>query len=519
MARANIFRNNISKFILPQEDPIDFDALSDFQKSFYRNKLIDEYCTRMSKSDRNIVVDWGALEVLERQGFAKYLDQCEVNPRSVYSVNKLYNALGKFRPGRIPETNLDNPHVRAGIKLAYKCFARGEDDKFLQPMDLVMSTVKVLTTAMDSSCGLTAFGLKKKDAMSTALAKATAIVQRKVSPAPCIAYARTQENFKTRLVWGFPYEMTIIEGTLARPIIDHYLTIDTPMAFGKTSLSLGSKINGGANSRRFTYSVDMSSYDASISGKLIDVAFRIISTWFKSTHYINNLLHIIKSYFITTPIVMPDHNVYFGKRHGVPSGSYFTQLVDSIVNVIIAGALSSKMNLRIDKQHIQVLGDDLIFFSNTKVYLDSLASQARQLFGVEFNARKSQFVRNSEMKEIHYLGRDWQVSRPHTSFLRILARIVLPENRRKYSKERSRRLAEIKAVINSYGLVYREGLKFYGISRKVFWMNIIDVENQVFKYDFNVDKDHMSGLLRYQMREGLIDGKHHGKSIFEMMLR
>lgn len=72
------------------------------------------------------------------------------------------------------------------------------------------------------------------------------------------------------------------------------------------------------------------------------------------------VFEIIEDYFIHTPIVMPDHHIYYGKKHGVPSGSYFTQIVDSIVNVIIAGTISAKFNMYINKSDIYVLGDDLL---------------------------------------------------------------------------------------------------------------------------------------------------------------
>lgn len=513
------FDSKLANYRIP--DPVVFDNEElerFFRTNFYRDEKIDDYCKRMLIPDSKIVVDWAAVNYLRDQGFSNLIDQVNIEPRSVYDPGKLFNALLKFRPGRIQNVDTKNKHIEAGISLAYKAFSRPVDEDYLKRLDLVASTVKLITREVNASSGLTAFNKRKKDSMVHALERARRIQFQGATPKPCIAFTRTQKGGKTRLVWGYPYEMTIIEGTIARPLYNKLKSVDSAMAFGTTTLALGAKLASCRNSRKYCYSIDMSSYDASIAANLIDVAFRIIRTWFDpNDKLVDDALNIIKRYFITAPIVMPDHKAYYGRRHGVPSGSYFTQVVDSIVNVVIAGALSSKMNLRVSKEQIQVLGDDLIFFSDTKVSLESLALQATKLFGVEFNAAKSQFVICSSNVPIHYLGRDWVGTRPHLDLKEIIQKAIFPENYRVYSKDKRRREMQVKALMNSYAFVYSEALEILGLKRKEWFESVSNVERRLLDYSVETPMEHLSGLMRYWKREGFYNDSTY-KTLFQMIL-
>ena len=143
------------------------------------------------------------------------------------------------------------------------------------------------------------------------------------------------------------------------------------------------------------YGLDYSKFDSSISSTLIRYSFDILKTWFE---YIDqNEWSIIVNYFCSTPIVMPNGNLYAGKRHGVPSGSYFTQLIDSVVNVILIGALSSRFQLDIYHRELFVLGDDSIFATRQKLDLQKVA-EFLMTYGIKLNIEKS------TKNQVHYLG-------------------------------------------------------------------------------------------------------------------
>lgn len=428
-----------------------------FKAHPWRDKRVVDHCKQMSKPDGNIIFDARVASVLRSQGF-----EWVESPRSVYDPDQLYAALAKYAPTREPEIRIDQ-HVKSGIALAYKVFAKPEDESHLQVLSLVEDDVRTMTSNPTGSSGLTAFGVKKREAIPLALDSATRIVQGKKVPEPCISFKRTQFHNKTRLIWGYPYSMTVLEGLFARPLIDRFKGSYGPMAFGLTSGCLGARLRSSAAWYKYAYSLDMSSFDSSINSKLIDVAFSILATWFDMDEVepISQIRHgeifsRVKKYFIRTPIVMPDQQLYVGKNHGVPSGSYFTQLVDSIVNVIFCGAISSKFHLDVDSNHLYVLGDDLLLWSNRLCDLGCISRYALKAMGLNVHgSEKSRIMKYDE--PIHFLGRVWIDGFPTTGEQEILSRMVYPERWRPYSNDSDVAEAEVKILFLSIAATYRDG--------------------------------------------------------------
>jgi hypothetical protein len=67
-------------------------------------------------------------DVLLAQGY-----QTDESPRSIYSVDKLFEALSGYAPRKVPNPRpgVDYQH---GIALAYSCFARKSDERELQAL-------------------------------------------------------------------------------------------------------------------------------------------------------------------------------------------------------------------------------------------------------------------------------------------------------------------------------------------------------------------------------------------------
>jgi hypothetical protein len=339
-------------------------------------------------------------------------------------------------------------------------------------------------------------------------------LKREKKPEPCLAFKRTQFNDKTRLVWGYPYSMTVIEGLIAYPLLQKFKRGTTPMAFSMPSGALGTKLRVASYHKEWAYSLDMSQFDATISATLIRQAFEVLMTWFDldevepvSGRTVRDIFHLIQYYFIHTTIVMPDGHLYIGKDHGVPSGSYFTQIIDSIVNVIIGGAISHRFSLHVSKREMFVLGDDLLMWSNRKMDLDKISAYANDAFGIKLHGSEKSAIYHYD-ETIHYLGRDWDNGLPTLDEEEVLKRMVYPESFRKYSKDPGERERQVKMMLLAYAATYRSAWR---IAYEVLDPSGSNIHNGCANTDVNtycyhgrdyenVDANHLSGLMRYQRK-------------------
>lgn len=482
-----------------------------FTKHRYRNKRLNPYFQRFNKDDDNVLVDGFVADVLEAQGFS-----VEDAPRSVFKIEKLFEALSNYAPGKIQKPQ-PGKHFAAGVALAYSCFARKKEQIPLCALPMTPETIVMITSNPSGSPGVTNFGCTKAESQTRALERGLQTLDQEKKPEPCLAFKRTQFNDKTRLIWGYPYSMTVVEGLVAKPLIEKFKGGCSPMAFAVPAGALGTKLRVASYHKEWAYSLDMSQFDATISRQLIHIAFKILRTWFEcddvepvSGKTVGQIFDLIENYFIYTPIVMPDGNIYYGKDHGVPSGSYFTQLIDSIVNVIVGGAISSRFNLNVAKSEIFVLGDDLLMWSNRKMDLDKIAAYASENFGVRLHGSEKSKIYN-RTEPIHYLGRDWEDGIPDLPVEDITKRMKFPESFRKYDKDPIIRERQVNLMLLSYASTYRSAwrIAFRAISpapRNIAQgcaatdINVYYVRG----HRVEITPNHLSGLNRFYFREGIL---------------
>jgi len=484
----------------------DRENLEGFTIRPYRSKRLNEYCKRMSQDDLSIIFDDNVYAALQLQSLP-----VEESPRSVYKVEKLYEALQAYSPKNNFNLRFDD-NIKAGVALAYKCFARG-NHQMLHILPLVPETVELVTSNPKGSPGLTNYGVSKTESKVRALARAKQTLEGVKGTEACIAFKRTQFNDKTRLVWGYPYSMTLIEGLVAYPLLQKFKGGWTPMAFAMTSGYLGTKLRVASYHSKWAYSIDMTQFDSSICGRLINIAFQIIQTWFDPEEVepttgrsVREILHLVEKYFITTPIVMPNSMIYIGKNHGVPSGSFFTQMVDSIVNVIVAGALSANFHMNVDRERIFVLGDDLLMWSDRLIDLDDMAKYVNRYLGIKMHGSEKSNVYHFD-ETIHFLGRDWTKGVPSLDSSEILKRMLYPERFRKYSSDPVIRDRQVTLLLLSYASTYWGA---WNIIQEALGSNLWYLQDPELidrrVYDANdrleLDPDHLSGLTRYQMKYG-----------------
>jgi len=377
------------------------------------------YQSMMSRPIDDALYDDSCADILKEQGFDI---EGIYEPRNIYDPEKLYETLKLYGP-EVKPSIIKDKHLKAGIDLAYKVFAKPKD--LSQDLEVLQDNKLISGIKMNKSSGLPLL-TTKAESLVYSLDRLDQVISGVKSPNPCIAYKRTQANNKTRLVWGYPLEMTLMEAQYARPLIDNFLKVRTPMAFGLKKPELGALLEIQVRSKKNIVALDYSKFDTSIDSTLISYAFNILKTWFSESDIQNHGWDQIVKYFISTPIVMPDGQLYLGKRHGVPSGSYFTQLIDSIVNVILIGAVSSKFNLRLSWRNLFVLGDDCIFGTNNKISLKQVADFLLHHFGIKVNVLKS------SVDKLEFLGATWVNGLPTIEIEKLLQKAIFPESFRNY---------------------------------------------------------------------------------------
>lgn len=419
----------------------------------FRRVALKSYLSRMSKPDPTGLFDDRVAEILEQQGFTVQED-----PASVYDPQQLWTALQRFATD---DSQYWDRHLEYGFRKAWKIFSKPKEMDQLSPLQDT-SVVKALKLGKSSGLPLMK---TKEQSLVYSFDREQQIRSSLKAPNPCVAYKRTQRGNKTRLVWGYPLEMTIMEARFARPLIDMFKQRSTPMAFAMTKCELGAKIESHFdNVPGVTVCTDYSKFDSTIPAHFIRRAFKILETWFPKEDRKTLGWDIMVKYFITTPIVMPDGNLYTGKNHGVPSGSYFTQLVDSIVNVAICYALGSRFNFSFRRRSLFVLGDDSMLRVEGKFSVREWAAYVKQFGMCIHDDHKTVIGKN------HFLGATWIKGKPDAPTDELSTKAGNPESYRHYdSQDREEPIS----VLRSYAASYLSAWQFIPNARP-YLMNTID---------------------------------------------
>jgi hypothetical protein len=179
--------------------------------------------------------------------------------------------------------------------------------------------------------------------------------ERYVDVFPTVTFTRTQEGGKTRNVMGYGISDVIREMRYHRSFLPFEQTyswrsaIVSPTA---TDTAITHMFLTKTTSEEISC-LDFSAYDASITPDLSGEAFAFIAGHF-AEKFEDEIFEVYQR-FATIPFFTPDGG--YSGFHGVPSGSAFTNTVDSIVQYLIVyrvGVLSGS-------DSAQIQGDDGIF--------------------------------------------------------------------------------------------------------------------------------------------------------------
>jgi len=257
-----------------------------------------------------------------------------------------------------------------------------------------------------------------------------------VTPDDCKVLYRAhiqKDEPKIRAVYGYPTAITLMEACFALPMINEYKKGRTPIGYGYDMA-----VGGAYRIRRrlIPYSsfgcIDFSCFDKTVSSELITIAFQILGQNLDLRRYqdkgIPDASRLLRAwnylvrYFIETPLRLCNGERW-RKTAGVPSGSYFTQLVDSIVNWILINYAFLKRYGRMPAECI-VFGDDSVVADFEGFSLSDLSTELSNV-GMVVNEAKSLFTNNVD--EVEFLGFTISFGLPCRSYDKWLEALFHPE--------------------------------------------------------------------------------------------
>jgi len=375
-----------------------------------------------------LLVEWGILNGLQHFGYDLSVER---DNKSQYSVEGLTASLARYGENR----DLDSAYLSV-LDEAMNRTLRAFGSKTPKFTALPLDEGLLRYTHGEKSSGLPCLG-KKRDSFLSDLGRAERIAVGERAPEPCVAFHRVQhgaEGPKTRLVWGYPQSMFLLEAQFAPQLIEHFLGAFTPMAFGLFKSQVSARMQSIRNSG-VRYSLDFSGFDSSLHPKLIDFAFRVLRSHFELNEEEAQTWTKVVNYFIHTPIMMPDQSVWV-KHRGVPSGSYFTQMVDSIINYLaVTYSWLRATGFGVSDDHVLVLGDDSIVGHVTYFPVEKMASFFNEL-GLRLNFQKTGITTTGE--DPHFLGHVWRRGYPDREEREIAIRMAFPEKPSGIKDQRTR---------------------------------------------------------------------------------
>jgi hypothetical protein len=385
-----------------------------------------------------------ALKLYDREGY----DSLWGFTRRGEGIDGMYKSLHKYDVEANRFNNL-SPQQRDAMKIAIGLATkRFKLPVKHEPLDWHEVGQYVRT---DTSAGISFMGKKKSECMQQIYTEARWLGHRmkqggknrydptKVRIPPCMAGQRghmsPRDDPKTRLVWIYPAEMLVVEGLWAPVMYREFEKLpDSPLLYGKSSQRLYTEWLVGLRQGEVLHGFDFSAFDTKVPAWLIHVAFAIMHKnidWLnwrgkptskRSRQKWKNVWDGAKWYFINTAIMMPDGRM-FRKHGGVPSGSWFTQLVDSIVNYILVCYLTVCQG--VEARGLRVLGDDSAFRSATPMDL-GLAEQDALAVGMILSSEKSE--QTTDPSEFKVLGTKYSGGHPVRSDVDWFKLALYPEN-------------------------------------------------------------------------------------------
>jgi len=251
---------------------------------------------------------------------------------------------------------------------------------------------------------------------------------------PAVLFTRTQENKKTRTVWGINLDDVLEEMRFYRPILTYQKVLPWRAALRKADdidEAITKLILYATKRNLYLLSIDFSNYDNSVKVSGHEWVFNVYFRSLFQKQY-SSILSALQYRFTTVPLLTP-YEILKG-NHGIPSGSAFTNEVGSVWQHFVAQDYSTE-EIQFDQQQ----GDDGAYaVSDPESFKDHFRK-----YGVDVNDDKSYISQDYVVYLQNLYHRDYVIKdelnqdiiRGIYSTYRALLRIVYLERFTDISKE------------------------------------------------------------------------------------
>lgn len=253
---------------------------------------------------------------------------------------------------------------------------------------------------------------------------------------------------KTRLVSMVDIYVILAENIFARPF-QQELGFTNWYAGGKSDDAIAAQIKKNMVGMDRWISLDYSTYDQSISDWMIREAFDVIRQAFAyDIFWDEELFKIVREDFIHKVFITGDGLVE--SKKGVPSGSMFTQIVDSIVNRLMIDTYFNSVG--IDRYSLLIMGDDNLITYKGDVNPEFISTYLKRNFDCTMNPSKVD--QGSWTEDVLFLSRYWTSFGAWRSPEALIAKMIYPERFRNYYSED----VDPDMIIYSYFKTFRLGM-------------------------------------------------------------
>jgi hypothetical protein len=238
----------------------------------------------------------------------------------------------------------------------------------------------------------------------------------------------TKWSCSSRVIHVVSEEDIFLEFMTGKPLMRALCNLDW-YAGGMDDRELTKRINHLRINYGHWLSVDYSAYDTTVSDWLIRDAFNLLFELFDDKELPKGYKEFIIKGFTYTQYLDTDGKIK-RKNKGIPSGSYFTQAIGSVINKLMV--MTYMHSAGIDDFEMMIMGDDNLIFTKDYLKSASIMSYLKKNFGIIGNVDK-EGQGESSIDHPTFLSRTWKYEGPWRDIKEIVVGLTTADHFRRHA--------------------------------------------------------------------------------------